>query len=195
MTTRASTFLRSLKTNMAAKTYSRIRHLAAPYDGPRFVAAEFSSTVYVWDLKSASGFWHLRSRLTSADGACKSTLAATLSPSVPTSTGELSATAADSGEMLWFKDKLKQLQVIQYSPDGKQLYCKCERRPLMIFDAETGSEIAKYRAAEDVYCSPYESVELVSKRPPGKIELRAAEDRALQRSSQPGLQFMTPLSG
>ena len=136
------------------------------------VGAEFSSTIYVWDLKTRKRILALETPLDFGGQRLQINPRGDICAVGSFKYGGVVCYSTESGELLWFKNKLKQLQVIRYSPDGKQLYCKCERRPLMIFDAETGSEIAQYRAAEDVYCGPYESIELVSKRRPGKIELR-----------------------
>jgi WD40 repeat protein len=153
--------------------YSAIRHLDAPHDGPRIAGGEFAYTVYVWDLKARKRVAVFETPLDFGGRRLAINPRGDICAVASWTLGGLACYSADSGEVVWVKDNLKKLQNLGYSPDGTRLYCGSERGAMMVLDAETGSEIAKYPSTDDAYCSPYEPIELLSKRT-GPIELRRA---------------------
>ena len=153
--------------------------LDAPWDGPRIAAADNELTVYVYDLKS-------RKRIsvfdTPFDGG-KRRVAINPRGDICTvgsyTYGGIACYAADTGEVIGVRDDVKKVQRVTYSPDGKRLYCTTARGPMKVFDAETLADIAKVPSIDQVYCSPYQPIELFSTRFQGPLELRALGGRHL----------------
>ncbi len=156
---------------MPRADFSVIRHLFAPYDGPRIVGAEYESTVYVWDLKTRKEVSVFETPLDYGGSRLAINPRGDICAVASYTLGGLACYAADSGELVCIRDDLKKLQRIKYSPDGKLLYCAGAQGPLTVLDAETCVDFAKYPSTEKVFLSPYQPVELLSKRK-GPIELR-----------------------
>ncbi len=157
---------------MPKAVYSAIRHLYAPYDGPRVVGAEFDTTVYVWDLKARKRVSVFETPLDFGGNRLAINPRGDICAVGSYMLGGLACYAADSGEVICIRDGLKKLQSVAYSPDGKRLYCGSEWGPLTVLDAETGADLAKYPSADKVFPSPYRLLELLSKRREGPVELR-----------------------
>ena len=164
---------RDLNAQTPRPLFSAIRHLAAPYDGPRIIGAEFDSTVHVWDLKTRVPVAMFETALDF--GGRRITINPQGDRCVVGSyeRGGLTCHATDSGEVAYLRDDLKKPQQVTYSPDGRLLYCGVEQGPLAVLDAVTGADVAKYASTDKVFCSPHEPVEILSKRGDGGVELRS----------------------
>jgi WD40 repeat protein len=164
---------------MPGVRYSVIRHLYAPYDGPRVVGAEFEVTVYVWDLAARRRVSTFATALDYGGYRLAINPRGDLCAVASYNLGGLACYAADTGEVVCIRDDLEKLQRVAYSPDGSRLYCGAERGPLVVLDAETGADIDRYRAADKAFCSPFEPVELLSKRGKSPLELRVVGGKRL----------------
>jgi len=158
---------------MPGTAFSAIRHLDAPYDGPRIAGAEFESTVYVWDLKTCKRVSVFETPLDFGGSRLAINPRGDLCAVGSYTLGGLACYAADSGEVVYVRDDLKKLQRVAYSPDGELLYCGGERGPMTVLDAKTGADLARYPSTEKVFRGPFQPVELLSKRKKGTIEIRA----------------------
>ena len=159
--------------------YSAIRHLYAPYDGPRVVGGEHEGTVYVWDLAARRRVSTFGTALDFGGNRLAINPRGDLCAVASYHLGGLACYVADTGEVVSVRDDLKKLHKVAYSPDGSRLYCTAERGPLVVLDAETGTDLARYPSTDNVFCSPFQSVELLSKRRQGPVELREVAGRRL----------------
>jgi WD40 repeat protein len=157
---------------MPRTDFSAIRHLCAPYEGPRIAGAEFESTVYVWDLKARQRISTFETPLDYGGHRLAINPRGDICAVASYTLGGLACYATDSGEVICVRDDLKKLQRVTYSPDGRLLYCGSETGPFTVLDAETGASLAKYPSTDEVFRSPYQPVELLSKRRKGPVELR-----------------------
>ncbi len=162
---------------MPSKRKTAIWRLNAPWDGARIAGADTAITVYVFDLKS-------RKRIlafdTPFDGGM-SRLAINPRGDILTvgsyEDGGIACYAADTGELIGFRDDVNKVQRVTHSPDGKRLYCTAARGPMKVLDAETLADIAKVPSIDGVNCSPYQPIELLSTRFKGQLELRTLGGR------------------
>ena len=157
---------------MPTSDRSSIRHLYAPYDGPRITDAEFEYTVYVWDLKARKRVSVFETPLDFGGRRLAIDPRGDICAVASYTFGGLACYDASSGEVICVRDDLKKLQRIAYSPDGKLLFCASEQGPMTVLDAKTGADLAKYPSIDKVFCSAFQSIELLSKRNKGPIELR-----------------------
>jgi WD40 repeat protein len=174
---------------VSKRTYSAIRHLYAPYDGPRIAGAEFEYTVYIWDLKARKRVAVFETPLDSGGRRLAINPRGDICAVGSYKFSGLACYAADSGEVICVRDDLKRIQFVSYSPDGRRLYCGCELGPMTVLDAETGADIAKYAATDYAYCSPYQSIELLSKRKKGSIELRTVGGKRIAALTRTGFRI------
>jgi WD40 repeat protein len=149
---------------MPNASHSRIRQLAAPYEGPRFAAAEFAYTVSVWDLKARKRVSVFDTPLDSGGHRLAINPRGDICAIGSYEFGGLACYAADSGEVISVRDDFKRPQRVGYSPDGKLLYCAGETGPLRILDAETCKDLASYPSTDKVFFSPHQPIALLSKR-------------------------------
>jgi hypothetical protein len=178
------------ESHMPRQIYSAIRHLDAPYDGPRVAGAEFQYTVYVWDLATRKRVCVFETPLDFGGRRLAINPRGDICAVASYTYGGLACYAADSGEVICIRDDLKQLQTISYSPDGRRLYCGSERGPMTVLDAETGADIAKYASTDYAYCSPHQPIELLSKRREGPVELRAVGAKRIATLTRTGFKIV-----
>jgi WD40 repeat protein len=162
----------SSEAQMPTSDRSSIRHLYAPYDGLRITGAEFECTVYVWDFKARKRVSVFETPLDFGGRRLAINPRGDICAVASYTWGGLACYAASSGEVICVRDDLKKPQVVVYSPDGKLLYCGCEQGPMTVLDADTGADLAKYPSVDEVFCSAFQSIELLSKRHKGPVELR-----------------------
>jgi WD40 repeat protein len=171
------------------RTYSAVRHLDAPYDGPRIAGAEFENTVYVWDLKTRKRISVFETPLDFGGRRLAINPRGDICAIASYTYSGLACYAADLGEVICVRDDLKQIQFVSYSPDGQRLYCGSERGPMTVLDAETGADLAKYASTDYVDCSAHQSIELLSKRKRGPIELRTVGGKRIAKVTRTGFKI------
>jgi len=69
-----------------------------------------------------------------------------------------------TGERIWHREDLRQVQGIRFSAQGDKVWCCVEVRPAHCLDSGTGSILAKLRNVDDVVESPYSDLVLHSRR-------------------------------
>jgi hypothetical protein len=158
---------------MPRSSFSLIRYLSAPFDGPRVAAAEFECTVYILDLKARKRVSAFESAFDAGGSRIAMNPRGDMCAVASYRLGGLACYDADSGEVICIRDDLVKLLGIVYSPEGQRLYCGAERGPLRVFDAETGADLERSPATERVFCSPYRPIEILRKRKHGPLEIRA----------------------
>ena len=174
---------------MRRRSYSAIRHLDAPYDGPRVAGAEFLSTVYVWDLKARKRVSAFETPLDFGGRRLAISPRGDVCAVGSWTYGGLACYDADSAEVTYARGDLKQLQFVSFSPDGKRLYCGRETGPMSVLDAGTGADIAKYPYTDFAYCSPHQPIELLSRRRKGSIELRTVGGKRIATLTRTGFKI------
>jgi hypothetical protein len=157
-------FAEHLESNMPRRTFSAIRQLAATYDGPRIAAAEFECTVQIWDLRTRKRFSVFETLLDFGGTRLAISPRGDTCAAAAYRPGGLACYATDSGDVVYARNDLKKLQRLVYSPDGKLLYCGGAEGPLRILDAATGTDLARYRSTDKVFCSSHQPIELLTKR-------------------------------
>lgn len=60
-----------------------------------------------------------------------------------------------SGEVIWHRTDVRQVQHLQFSPREDRIWCNVESRPVHCLDSNTGLTLRTVRAAEDALDSPY----------------------------------------
>jgi outer membrane protein assembly factor BamB len=69
-----------------------------------------------------------------------------------------------TGERIWHREDLRQVQGIRFSAQGDKVWCRVEARPVHCLDSGTGSILAKLRNVDDVVESSYSDLVLHSRR-------------------------------
>jgi hypothetical protein len=78
--------------------------------------------------------------------------------------GGIACYRRQTGERVWHRPELSQVQGIRFSAKGDRLWCRVEERPVHSLDAETGSILATLRGVDDVVESPVSDVALRSRK-------------------------------
>jgi hypothetical protein len=69
-----------------------------------------------------------------------------------------------SGEKIWHRQDLRQVQGIRFSANGHKVYCRVEARPVNCLDSGSGISLGNIRTVDDVVDSPYADLALHSRR-------------------------------
>ena len=162
---------------MAVAKESAIMQLAASCRSSRVAAAEFDGEVSVWDLETRKRISYVDTPLDFGGQRLAINSEGDHYAIASWAYNGVACYHAESGEVVWARQKLKQPQFITYSPCGKRLYCGGERRPCAVLDADTGADLASYPATDKVYCSEFQPLELLEKRGKRKLELRETGSR------------------
>jgi hypothetical protein len=69
-----------------------------------------------------------------------------------------------TGEKIWHRQDLRQVQGIRFSANGDKVWCRVEARPVHCLDAGRGTSLGAIRNVDDVVESPYSDLALHGRR-------------------------------
>jgi WD40 repeat protein len=140
---------------------STIRHLAASRDGSVVAAAEFKSLVHLWDLNSLS--W-LRTFNTTLDFGGRR-LAVSPDGSLVAAGAYrrhgIAVYRASDGSELWRRKDLKKVQRLEFSNDGRRLFCCFDDKACESLDSSNGASGVTLRGARNIWVSKIGSARLI----------------------------------
>jgi outer membrane protein assembly factor BamB len=71
---------------------------------------------------------------------------------------------ARTGEKIWHRQDLRQVQGIRFSASGDKVWCRVDARPVHCLDSRSGTPLGTIRNVDDVVESPYSDLALHSRR-------------------------------
>lgn len=78
--------------------------------------------------------------------------------------GGIACYRSQTGERIWHRPDLSQVQGIRFSAEGEQIWCCVEERPAHCLDVRTGSVLSMLRGIDDVVESPFSEVVVRSRK-------------------------------
>ncbi len=85
-----------------------------------------------------------------------------------------------TGERVWHRTDLRQVQGVRFSADGEKVWCRVDDSPVHCLEARSGSLLAKLKGVDDVAESQYTDLQLHSRRRADYLLVGAAT-RAIPR--------------
>ncbi len=149
-----------------------IWHLVSSCRSSRVAAADVYGALAVWDLDTRKRLSYFETPLDAGGRRLAIHPKGELCAIASWAYNGVACYDAETGEVVWARQKMKMPQYVTFSPDGKRLYCAGERRPCAVLDAKTGADIASYRGTNNVYCSEFQPLVLLEKRRQKRLELR-----------------------
>jgi WD40 repeat protein len=156
---------------------SDIRHLASSSRSIRVAAADYDGTVSVWDLETRKRLSYFETPLDFGGRRLAISPRGNVCSIASWAYNGVACYDAQTGEVVWARQKLKMPQYLIYAPDGTRLYCAGERRPCAVLDADTGADITSHPRTDNVYCSDFQPLVLLEKRVQRRLELRQSGSR------------------
>jgi outer membrane protein assembly factor BamB len=157
-------------------TGSAIRSVVSNYNSPNVAAAFFESIVQVWNVASATKIAEFATIFEfggdrvgiSADGL--TVVAASYgAPGV-------AAYSAGTGQTLWQRRDIRQLQRLDIDTTGKTVACGFDKQALQILSLETGETLDSLRGVRECHFSPFGSTRLLEKR---KLEIHSPNSKPM----------------
>lgn len=69
-----------------------------------------------------------------------------------------------TGETIWHRQELRQVQGIRFSAHGDKVWCRVEAKPVHCLDSGSGTPLGSVRSVDDVVESPFSDLALHSRR-------------------------------
>jgi len=69
-----------------------------------------------------------------------------------------------TGETIWHRQDLRQVQGIRFSPNGDRVFCRVEAKPVQSLDSGSGTSLGTIRNIDDVVESPFADLALHTRR-------------------------------
>jgi len=167
---------------------SSIRSLASGRLSTRVAAAFVERTVQIWQLRQCQKLAQFQTvydfggptgRLAMAPSGDRCAAAAWTAGR----RGGVACYEVPSGNLLWHVPELKQTQYVEFSPDGKCIWCMPETGPTRRLDASTGKVLDALRGSPRVFADPHSSRLLLEYRDKKRDYVLAQDpDYHIQRS-------------
>jgi outer membrane protein assembly factor BamB len=163
---------------------SAIRELAASRDATKVAAAFFEKTVQIWDLKTRERRAEFETVFTFGGGG-RLALDAAGQKCVTAGWGQgkrggVACYDADTGELIWHRQDLRQTQFVRFSSRRGGFWCFPESGRTRLLDPDNGSDVDSVAGFHRFYESEY-SGELLLERRKRDYILKNGEPRKIPR--------------
>lgn len=132
-----------------------IRHLAASRDGSILAAAEFESTVHLWDLNTFSRLRRFETTLDWGGSRLAVSPEGSLIAVGAYQRHGIAAYRTSDGSELWRRTDLKKVQRLCFSHNGRDLFCCFDRHACERLDSLSGKSGANLRGVRNLWASGF----------------------------------------